>query len=351
MVRATVSQTEQTWRITDNPLRERLEAWRDVVDSTHLEWAVRAAPVDTGKPFSASVRRRRYGSVDLLDCRCDPCAGGRGLRQTRATDVDTVGVLAVMSGREVLEQDGRQVELRAGDIALWDSRSPARFDVIEPLRKRTLLVPLPSVARRWPDADRGRQWSATLLPRRTPARELLLHHLQALASDQAAPDHTAGMSASAATDIVAAAMSTLVSGCPSPTPPATGPTRPAQRQVRLDDVYGTIEQRLSDVATGVRPLSPHELSPTTLAALHAMSVRTLHLLAADGERIGARVRRLRLEGARRHLEVGTFRSIAATASHWGFADAAHFTRSYSRWFGELPRDTIQRSRDDSRRLG
>lgn len=49
--------------------------------------------------------------------------------------------MTVLSGREILEQDGQEVELRAGDYAVWDSTRSARFAVVEPLRKRTLLIP------------------------------------------------------------------------------------------------------------------------------------------------------------------------------------------------------------------
>ncbi len=95
------------------------------------------------------------------------------------------------------------------------------------------------------------------------------------------------------------------------------------------------------------PLQPGELNPATLAATHAMSVRALHQLCeGHGEGLAARVRRLRLEGARRQLQEGGPSTVAAIALRWGFADAAHFTRAYKERFGERPRDTVARAWSD-----
>ncbi len=164
------------WTLRELAPTERADGWRQVVANTHLSWRVDPPAVVLGRPFEATVRRRRFADVDLLDCRCDPCSGSRGRPEIRSTGAPHIGVLAVLSGREILEQDGHRTELRAGDVAIWDSRRPAGFAVVEPLRKRTILLPGARVA----DPGRGAPPFARLLPRGTLAGDLLRAQLQAL---------------------------------------------------------------------------------------------------------------------------------------------------------------------------
>src|SRR5690606_18872820 len=87
------------------------------------------------------VRRRRLGDLSLIDCRAGRCSGRRRPRDLTGTPGEYIGVLLVGQGTEVVAQSGHEVVVRAGDIVAWDSVRPARFAVLEPLRKQTLLVP------------------------------------------------------------------------------------------------------------------------------------------------------------------------------------------------------------------
>ncbi len=335
----------EMWRLHELAPTDRAEGWRDVVARTHLPWQVDEPAVDLGRPFEAMVRRRRFADVDLLDCRCDPCSGSRGRVELRDTEVERIGVLAVLAGREVLEQDGRRVELRAGDVALWDSSRPARFAVVEPLRKRTILLPRARVVGSGP--DRG-GWTATALPRGTLTADLLRAQLGVLARRSPAEGrHAEEVAAGVVADVVSGCVSAFAAAATADDDVAAttvpGPATAARRLALRQAVDAHIERRLSLVERG-RPLRPDELTPGALAAGHAISTRALHQLFEDaGDGVAAHVRRLRLEGARRQLGRDGHRTIAGIAAVWGFRDAPHFSRAYRQQFGERPRDTVERA--------
>jgi AraC-like DNA-binding protein len=228
---------------------------------------------------------------------------------------------------------------------LWDSSRPARFAVLEELRKRTLLVPraaLPGAAQHLST----RRWAARALPRRTLVVDLLRRHADTLARSPAVDAEGAALAARVVADLVDACVA-LAGDAPRPVEPMPPPSVAALSAVRrhavLQAVHATIDRRLDRVESDGVPLRPDDLAPRVLAAAHAMSVRSLHQLQeTQGETLSARVRRLRLEAARRQLEGGQVGTIAAVAARWGFADAAHFTRAYKDLFGERPSDTVER---------
>jgi AraC-like DNA-binding protein len=313
------SATTERWDIGALPRGDRAEGWRQVITETHLPWRIDRARDDPAA-FTARLRRERLGGLSLIDCRCDPSSGGRGRPELTATRDAYVGVLTVLRGREVLEQDGREVELRAGGLAIWDSERPARFAVREPLVKRTLLVPRDRFAAVCPRPER-----LTALPAARPAATALVHaHLGAVL--RVAPGLDAGAASAAVTatlELVAAALE---------------PAHPAPRSV-LDAAF------LASVDAYVeRHLGDPSLRPERIARAHAISVRTLHaLFARRGEPVCARVRRLRLARARAELERAPEASLTAVAFHWGFTDPAQFSRAFRRQYGESPREARARA--------
>jgi AraC-like DNA-binding protein len=89
-----------------------------------------------------------------------------------------------------------------------------------------------------------------------------------------------------------------------------------------------IEKRLDDT----------DLSPSTIARVHSISVRYLHLLFSErGATVGGWVRSRRLARCRVALtDVRKDQTITEIALKWGFSDAAHFSRSFKAAFGISP---------------
>jgi AraC family transcriptional regulator, positive regulator of tynA and feaB len=50
-------------------------------------------------------------------------------------------MLMTLSGHELISQGDQESQLAPGSVVVWDSETPARFLVQEPLIKRTLLGP------------------------------------------------------------------------------------------------------------------------------------------------------------------------------------------------------------------
>ncbi|MFF1633862.1 helix-turn-helix transcriptional regulator [Leifsonia sp. NPDC058248] len=87
-------------------------------------------------------------------------------------------------------------------------------------------------------------------------------------------------------------------------------------------------------------LFDHGLSPARIAHAHGISVRYLYLiLARESLSLGDWIREQRAQCAARLLMDSPYDlSIADIAHRTGYADQAHFSRSFRRWYGTSPRE-------------
>lgn len=85
--------------------------------------------------------------------------------------------------------------------------------------------------------------------------------------------------------------------------------------------------------------------PELCEALH-VSRRTLQYSFQDVLQMSpvTYLRALRLNGVRRDLKRGGDEAVADHAAHWGFWHLSRFAADYRHMFGELPSDTLRRSR-------
>ncbi|WP_182872845.1 helix-turn-helix domain-containing protein [Microbispora sp. H10670] len=86
-------------------------------------------------------------------------------------------------------------------------------------------------------------------------------------------------------------------------------------------------------------LGDPNLTPTSIAAAHHLSVRTVHrLFEGQDATLGAWIRALRLERCRKDLLSVDLadRPVHAIAARWGFPDPAHFSRCFTAAFGLTP---------------
>ena len=129
----------ETWATCGLQPVSRVETWHDALAETHVRFDV-AVPQPSRATFNAELTRRRFGELALIDCAVDPCSGHRG-RQEVAVDPGWAGVLVIGAGRERVVQAGHKLLLGPGDCVVWDGDQPVDFEVLEPLRKRTLMLP------------------------------------------------------------------------------------------------------------------------------------------------------------------------------------------------------------------
>ncbi len=90
-------------------------------------------------------------------------------------------------------------------------------------------------------------------------------------------------------------------------------------------------------------LTEPTLTVETIAATHNISVRHVYQVWAGSElTLSQWIIRARLEGTRRELaRSGPDPAIGRVAQHWGFIDAAHFSRRFRAAYGMSPRQWRQ----------
>ncbi|MCA1845796.1 MAG: helix-turn-helix domain-containing protein [Actinobacteria bacterium] len=302
----------ETWEINQMPVDEREEAWRELVSTTHLPWSIDLAGDDVPSESREWIRRRHLGDIDLIDCVCGPCSGRRNPSDLRRSPGEYVGVLVLHEGKELLSQAERETVLSAGDVVAWDSVDEARFAVLEPLRKQTLLVPRPRFQQLIPRPE----LAIARAVEAGPTVDLFTSYLRFLTTVELEPV-AAAAAGNAALELLGALLGSVIA-----------PSRSALRDALRVKVKEYIERRLADA----------DLKPRRIAEANALSVRSLYsLFEEEGDTVGAYVRRRRL--ARAHAELtrpGTGPSVTDVAMRWGFADTAHFSRSFRAQYGASP---------------
>ncbi len=306
-----VSDALENWQTAPLPTAARWDAWRDVLNATHLPWSVEPRTADAH--FDAAMTWRQNQGLSFVACRCQPCAGRRSGAEIRATEQPSFGLLLIVDGSEAVRQGEVSALLRPGDLFLWDSDKPLEFEVRAPLNKITLMIPKEDAAHL-----RCGRLAAPLHLSGDQAEALLLSGFLTSLSHTMAAQAAASWQASqrSALDLLATAIAAK---------PAADPL--TRREVLRRAVETDIDRLARDPA----------LSPCRLAERQGVSTRYLHMLF-EGEResVGARIRAVRLDGARQDLLTTPQRDVTEIAFAWGFNSAAHFSRCFKQRFGRAP---------------
>ena len=312
--------TAETWTTRAHRAPARFEAWRQALNSSHLEWEL-GQPAEA--PFNARMRQRWLDGVRVVECWCDPCAGQRRQPQIGRGAEAYFGILFKLSGREVIRQDGRDTMLGVGDFIMWDSEREIEFRVLDPLHKLTLLVPKPRMRTLLGDAER---YAGMVIPGSGRADGIAAEALRRLARDFATMDEDG------ANAVIDPVLSLLSATLMTRRPPA-GVSAGHQDSFRRFCRY--IELNLGDGG----------LTPSKVAAVHGVSLRYLHLVFAEqGTSVGRWVRQRRLSCCHRELsQAGRGGTITEVAFRWGFNDMAHFSRAFKAQYGASPRVVSQAS--------
>ncbi|MFB7615100.1 helix-turn-helix domain-containing protein [Kitasatospora sp. NPDC056181] len=300
------------------PASRRRAYWREALSRTFG-----AVDMKVGDEVEhGAIRTSLLGPLQAVTVEGDPHRAERTRRLVAGSDNDEYVVVKLLShGTVHVEQDTRETCLGAGTLFMYDMARPVRLTVPERFRTKSLVLPRRALGLSESDF---RRITAVPLGADTPLGRLvppLVSHLV----DSAATyqPHTGGSVAAHATSLIQTLVEEQLGFDLQDTPDAA--------RMTLLRIQAHIGEHLTD----------RDLTPEAIARHHHMSVRYLHkLFELEGVTVRRWIQRRRLEECRRALggREARSRSIAAVAHHWGFANAAHFSRSFRDAYGVSPRE-------------
>jgi len=309
----------ESWESGISRGADAYEAWVDKLMSAQgSDWCPGKAPKGS---FSASLRHKVIGDINVIESQCGPCTGFRTAQHANQVEEASVILLSYLRGGEHIEIGSERSTVAAGDTFIWDSSKPTRFEVYEPLHKVALAMPARLLSRNVMSAlhQMPRKFSPA-----SGSRFLLNNLIRAVADRDF--DHV-----EIEAETILDAVNAFVMGAAPLDPIADRSLRDRQRR----EIIRYIDQHLSD------PM----LSVGSIAKVHRISKRYLHWLFRDEPvTVNEFIIQRRLTGCKKdlqsaesgHLQVGQI------AYAWGFSNISHFSKRYRASFGESPSETRQR---------
>jgi AraC-like DNA-binding protein len=272
--------------------------------------------------FSASLRHKVIGEINVIESRCDPCTGYRTARHVESVEEPAVVLLSYLEGGEHIEFGGERYTVAAGDTFVWDSSKTTKFEVYESLHKVAFAMPARLLSHHALSA-------LNQMPRkfdRSSGSRFLLSNLIRVVADRDFDD------AEVEADTILNAVNAFVLGARPGD--ADHDNSLSERQRR--EILRYIDQHLPDPA----------LSVSHIAAVHRISKRYLHWLFRDQSvTVNELIILKRLEGCQRDLSSlgGAHLQVGQIAYAWGFSNISHFSKRYRAQYGESPTETRQRA--------
>lgn len=296
---------------------ERVDYWREMVLRLFADVEI-AAAAPTG--FHGLMQTHRSDVMRLTHAAAAPQSVQRRHRDARETYEDCYFAVLMLSGTQRMQQDGRGVELHAGDFAIYDGARPHRLDFTENWSELILSIPRPALNRLVPGMP---GLTAQALAPGPGMGEVLRGFLGTVAT--ALPRLGAPELAALSVHALNLIGSTLVLDRPR------DETEPSARESALLRAKLVVDALLGD---------PH-LDAQRIAARLGLSVRYLNrLFNAEQTSLMRYVWARRLERCHADLlraDAGAQR-VVDIAMRWGFSDLSHFSRAFKERYGVSPRE-------------
>lgn len=293
----------------DRSPSERVDYWRSAVCDQFVPLAVEpGAGMLRGRVAGGSIAETRLRRI-----RATRHSFERRSQDIRAADPGVLHLLLLDHGRTYMEQDGRGTILAPGNLLLYDSSRPFRFDT-----------------------EGDFQFTICLLPKRLlplPEKVIVTRTARSLSSSEG----------------VGAALAPLLASLARHTEAAEPPQQIAMQHA-LVSLYVAL---MSDGELNGSPPSVHlvlaksfitrhlgdpHVSPADVAAACNISLSYLHrLFACEGTTVAGYLREQRLQAAYGDLTAARVgEPVIRIAERWGLPDPAHFNRLFKRRFGLTP---------------
>jgi len=301
---------------TGVPRTERFELWADAHQSEFPAIALRS---DHSRSFIGRMWRHDLGALSMHRLVAEASTVRRTPTMIRSADPGLLQLTLLVRGRWCVAQDGRVSELSGGDLTSWASWHPFEVRALTPFEM--ILVGVPEAMLR-PYSDRVGRRTALRTHGDSGAGRIIRQYLQAvlLELEAGALGLDRGQLAESTVDLVRALH--FQDG-----PVETCGRRSADELVRR--IHAFIDVHLGDP----------DLSRERIAREHFISKSYLDkLFEAEGMSVWQSIKHRRLDRCRRDLQDARLahESILDIASRWGFASAAHFSRTFAAAFGMSP---------------
>ncbi|MGY2844322.1 AraC family transcriptional activator of tynA and feaB [Bradyrhizobium sp. USDA 4509] len=284
--------------------------------------------------FQAEIKAAKFGNLDLVEFSNSPMQVSHTLGHVERTGPDTLFLCYQLSGRVLIVQNAREVNLDAGSLMLLEPLLP--YDAKFLPDSKTLLIKVP---RRELRARIGT--NRELIGRRVTAErtddDLALSVAAKLPS-------LAGRTASITEEMVGNHVLDLLGLSIARTIGSATVRVSNSKALLLGQIRSVVEARLTDP----------DLDGQKVADIVGISVRYANaLLAEQDSSLHRLILSRRLSRCRFALEDPNqvHRTIAEIAQGWGFSDMTHFGRCFKGAYGVSPREyqkAAAQSRQDGR---
>lgn len=267
--------------------------------------------------FRGSIELRNIGGFDVAGISVNADRITRSRKQIAQGDDKYCFLIMQIQGRAVLSQRNNEAFLEPGDMALIDSGHPSDFSYDGFMKQISLHIPRETLV----SCSPYRRIEAARTISGVSGMGAVIRGF--LTSTYNEAPCIGEQDYPAVRESLLKFLSATLRGYE--------PDKVIDRKMRqLAHIRQIIEQNLTDPC----------LSPAMVAKLSGISTRHLHrLFKGDGVSFGEWARKRRLSEARRQLanKHCADQSIIQIAFHWGFNDAAHFSRTFRQEFGLSPR--------------
>jgi AraC-like DNA-binding protein len=309
--------------------RDRAEAIRQVIWDTVVRVEIAHHPTPS--------RIRAIGSITALGplTICSVRSNATTIKRTPTLSRDDLEPSLFLglqvSGTSMVVQKGREVVLRPGDMALYDTTVPYTLLNDEGIHQHFFRIPRAALAL---PSDTLGQAAALRFGAEEPLTDLTSTYFRRLATGPLRSSEPAARSAMTVVRPSIELLRALI-------------TTRLDARAALQPLHETLELRIREYVRA--HLSEADLTAARIAAAHHISVRHLYaVLERAGIALGEWIRTERLEECRRELSRpgAEYKLIAAIAHRWGFSNHTHFSRVFKEAYGMSAREWRDLQRRD-----
>ncbi|MFJ3522706.1 helix-turn-helix domain-containing protein [Pseudomonas sp. NPDC090203] len=299
--------------------KDRFAYWADVVSSQHC---VSDSAATQNGPFDAHLAIHSVGCIRVSEIRSAALTYRRNSRNLSEAPSDSYLFAYMQEGKGNLEQAGRRVVQKAGEMVLYDTARNFDFDFPDDYRMIIMNIPRKQLLCRLPEAER---MTAMKLGSSSMMGSLLSSMILS-SVDLIVPDNlsAAAKVSSSFIDILAAAM-----------------------ECEFGDAKGLTNRHSDLLAKAKNHMMAHiddpDMDMDSISSVLGASSRTLsRLFAAEGTTAMQWLWQQRLAMSYTALTEGRARLIAEVAVSNGFSNFSHFSRAFKKQYGVPPSSLVRK---------